>query len=87
VLVVVVISSQLGFAQSSSNASLDVVVRDPSGALVNKAQVQLLSNGRQQAATQTNQNGEARFNKLVRGRYLVHVEAPGFKPQKLKLLL
>ena len=86
VLVVVVISSQLAFAQSSGNASLDVVVHDPSGALVNKAQVQLLSNGRQQAATQTNQNGEARFNKLVPGRYLVHVEAAGFKPQNTEAI-
>src|SRR6476659_6447676 len=79
VLALVVISSQLAFAQSSGNASLDVGVRDPSGALVNKAQVQLLSNGRQHASTQTDQNGEARFNKLAPGRYLVHVEAPGFK--------
>ena len=86
VLVVVVISSQLAFAQSSGNASLDVVVHDPSGALVNKAQVQLLSNGRQEAAAQTNQNGEARFNKLVPGLYLVQVEAAGFKPQNTEAI-
>src|SRR6185295_2166602 len=86
VLIIVVISSQLVVAQNSSNASLDVEVRDPSGALVNKAQVQLLSNGRLQAATQSNQNGEARFNKVAPGRYQIHVEAPGFKPHDIEAI-
>jgi hypothetical protein len=86
VLIIVVISSQFVVAQNSSNASLDVEVRDPSGALVNKAQVQLLSNGRLQAATQSNQNGEARFNKVAPGRYQIHVEAPGFKPHDIEAI-
>jgi hypothetical protein len=83
VLVALLVSYSLGIAQSSSNASLEVVVRDPSGALVNKAQVELLSNGRTQASTQTTQKGEARFNRLPTGRYQIHVEAPGFKPQDI----
>ena len=67
-------------AQSTqSNASLEVIVKDPSGALVNKAQVQLFRNGKPQSLNSTNQRGEARFNKLPAGRYQIHVEAPGFK--------
>src|SRR5690349_7036576 len=68
---------------AQSNASLEVVVKDPSGALINKAQVQLLRNGKAQAAAATNQRGEAHFNKLQSGRYQLHIEAPGFKAQDI----
>ncbi len=79
VLVALCLSIQLCFAQNTANASLEILVRDPSGALINKAQVQLLNSSKPQSA-QTNQKGEARFNKLTPGRYQIHVEAPGFKP-------
>ena len=62
------------------NASLEVVVKDPSGALIDKAQVQLLKNGKSQSVISTNQRGEARFNKVPAGNYRLHIEAPGFKP-------
>ena len=65
---------------TSTNASLEVVVKDPSGALINKAQVQLLRNGKSQSVVSTNQRGEARFNKIPVGAYQIHIEAPGFKP-------
>src|SRR5689334_3724281 len=65
--------------QATGNASLEVVVKDPTGALINKAQVQLLRNGKSQSLSSTNQRGEARLNKVAAGRYQVHVEAPGFK--------
>ena len=68
------------------NASLEVIVRDPSGALVNKAQVQLIRNGKSQSLSATNQRGEARFNKVPVGRYQIHVEAAGFKPQDIDAL-
>src|SRR6185437_13498994 len=71
--------------QSTSNASLEVVVKDPTGALVNKAQVQLIRNGKSQSLSSTNQRGEARFNKVPAGRYQIHVEAPGFKAQDVEL--
>jgi len=76
-----VLFSTLTFAQVN-NATLDVIVRDPSGALVNKAQVQLVSNAKPQLA-QTNQKGEARFTKLPPGRYQIHIEAVGFKSQDI----
>jgi len=60
-------------------ASLEVVVKDPSGALINKAQVQLIRNGRSQSLIATNQRGEVRFNKIIPGIYTIHIEAAGFK--------
>ena len=65
----------------TASASLDVVVKDPTGALINKAQVQLLRNGKSQSLNSTNQRGEVRFNKLAAGSYQVHIEAAGFKAQ------
>src|SRR6476469_2871742 len=81
VLVILVLSSGLCLAQSRNNtqASLAVTIRDPSGALINNASVQLIRNGKVENAKTTNQQGEARFTRLVAGRYQVHVEAPGFK--------
>ena len=71
-------------AQSTSaNASLEVIVKDPSGALVNKAQVQLLRNGKSQSLNSTNQRGEVRFNKVPVGIYQIHIEAVGFKAQDI----
>jgi hypothetical protein len=70
-------------AQSSATASLEVAVHDPSGALINKAQVQLISGSKPQLS-QTNQKGEARFAKLTPGRYQIHVEAAGFKAQDVE---
>jgi hypothetical protein len=64
---------------ASSQASLEVIVKDPTGALINKAQVQLIRNGKSQSLTSTNQRGEVRFNKVAAGRYQLHVEAAGFK--------
>ena len=64
---------------AQSNASLEVIVKDPTGALISKAQVQLIKNGKPQSLNTTNQRGEARFNKLAAGRYQVHIEAAGFK--------
>src|SRR5262249_29236988 len=68
---------------AQTGAGLEVVVRDPSGALVNKAQVQLIRNGKPQSSAQTNQRGEARFNKIAPGHYQVHIEAAGFKAQDI----
>lgn len=64
---------------AQNGASLEVVVKDPTGALIGKAQVQLIRNGKPQSLSSTNQRGEARFNKLPSGSYQIHVEAAGFK--------
>jgi hypothetical protein len=64
---------------AQTQASLEVIVKDPTGALISKAQVQLLKNGKPQSLSSTSQRGEARFNKLAAGRYQVHIQAAGFK--------
>jgi hypothetical protein len=66
-----------------ANATLEVIVKDPSGAVVSKAQVQLVKTGKLQSLVQTNQRGEARFNKVVPGRYQLRIEAAGFKALEL----
>ena len=77
VLVVLLLTMSPCLGQGS--ATLDVVVKDPTGALISKAQVQLIRNVKSQSLSSTNQRGEARFNKVPVGRYRIHVEAPGFK--------
>jgi hypothetical protein len=69
-----------------ANATLEVIVKDPSGAVVSKAQVQLVKTGKPQSLFQTNQRGEARFNKVVPGRYQLRIEAAGFKALELNEL-
>src|ERR1043165_133461 len=69
-----------------ANATLEVIVKDPSGALINKAQVQLVKNGKPQSLVQTNQRGEAHFSKIAPGRYELRIEAAGFKARDLNEL-
>jgi len=69
----------------AASASLEVVVKDPTGALINKAQVQLIRNGKSQSLNSTNQRGEVRFNKVPAGSYQLRVEAAGFKAQDVNL--
>ncbi len=84
VLIAFVLSVFPCFGQlAPGSASLEVVVKDPTGALINKAQVQLVRNGKPQSLIATNQRGEARFNKITPGRYQLHVEAAGFKTQDI----
>ncbi|HEU4768499.1 MAG TPA: carboxypeptidase-like regulatory domain-containing protein, partial [Pyrinomonadaceae bacterium] len=69
---------------AQTQGALEVVVKDPSGALINKAFVQLIKNGKVQSTAQTNQRGETKFSKLSPGRYQLHIEAVGFKAQDLE---
>ena len=71
----------------TASASLAVIVKDPTGALINKAQVQLIRNGKSQSLNSTNQRGEVRFNKAPAGSYQLRVEAAGFKAQDVNLEL
>jgi len=80
ILVAFLFTFQISSAQNPATSTLDVLIRDPSGALIAKAQVQLLVNNKQKSLVQTNQKGEARFNRLQPGQYEIHIEAAGFKP-------
>src|SRR5688500_11290396 len=91
VLIALVISAAPCFAQSlaqtaQGNPSLEVIVKDPSGALISKAQVQLIKNGKPQSLVSTNQRGEARFNKVSIGDYKLHYEATGFMAHDVESL-
>ena len=68
IALLLIVSPCLG---QGASASLEVVVKDPTGALINKAQVQLLRNGKSQSLNSTNQRGEVRFNKVPAGRHQV----------------
>ena len=73
-----------GFAQSKTEASLRVVVLDPSGAALVAATIQLKpSDGNAQTA-QTNERGEVNFIRLPVGVYEVRVSAEGFFAQEFK---
>ncbi len=72
-------------AAQTKNASLEVVVTDPSGALIHNARVQLVKDGRPESAVQTNQRGEARLARVAPGRYQMRVEAIGFKTRDIDL--
>lgn len=80
-LISIILVAGLCLAQQIASTNLEVIVKDPTGALINKAQVQLIRNGKSQSLSSTNQRGEARFNKIPAGRYQLHIEAPGFKAQ------
>ena len=70
---------------AQTGGSLELVIKDPSGALIHQAVVQLIKNGKIQSTAQTNQRGETRFNKLTPGPYQLHIEAPGFKPSDVNV--
>ena len=82
VLAVLLLCTGLAAAQKKNNAdaSLEIIVKDPSSALVSNARVQLLRGTRTVADAQTNRSGEARFNHVTTGQYQLNVEASGFKP-------
>ncbi len=75
----------LGQTKSGGDANLEITVKDPSGAVINNARVQLVKDGGPQSATQTNQKGEVRLNRIAAGHCQVHVEAPGFKARDIDL--
>jgi hypothetical protein len=87
VLVVLALLAATGVAQTKSagDGTLEIVVKDPSGAVIQNASVQLMKDGRPASATQTNQRGEARLNRIATGRYQVHIEAIGFKANESDL--
>ena len=82
--VLIVLLTMISPCLGQGGASLDVVVKDPTGALIGIAQVQLIRNGKSQSLSSTNQRGEVRFNKVPAGRYQLHIEAPGFKAQDVE---
>ncbi len=88
-LLLFVLLCWLPIIAQTRGAILDVVVKDPTGALIHRAQLELRKNGKKESTAETNQRGEARFNRLALGKYRVHIEAAGFRPvvtDELKLI-
>jgi hypothetical protein len=75
-LLVCLWQSVIVFAQTPS---LRGTVKDPSGAAVPGATVQLSGSGREQRKT-TDVNGQFSFPSLVPGKYQVRITAKGFAP-------
>jgi Carboxypeptidase regulatory-like domain len=75
------LSSGQALAQLSS-ASVNGVVRDPSGAVVPKAQVTLRNVDTSVVHnTATNDSGAYTFTSITPGRYVIEVDAASFKPE------
>lgn len=85
VFIVFALLGGLGIAQSKSDSRLEVVVKDPTGALIHNARLLLTRDGKVEATTQTNQKGEARFTRIELAPSQLKIEAPGFKPSLLDL--
>lgn len=70
----------LATAQSLSAASISGTVKDPSGALVSEAWVELQNTGTNQLRRQmTGESGQFSFSPVEPGAYRVTVTAPGFR--------
>ena len=57
-------------------------VKDPQGAVIPRARLDLLKDGRKIASTVTNGLGEYRFGFVAVGKYQVRADAPGFSVQQ-----
>ncbi|HVQ39155.1 MAG TPA: carboxypeptidase regulatory-like domain-containing protein [Pyrinomonadaceae bacterium] len=81
VLITLALLGSFSFAQkkNAGDASVEIVVKDPTGAMIWNARVQLTQAGRPELVAQTNQRGEARLSRVAAGLYRLHVEAVGFK--------
>jgi hypothetical protein len=77
----------LGFAQTkgANASSLEIVVKDPSGAVINSARLILTQDGKVEATSQTNQKGEAHFGKLIASRSQLRIQAVGFLERDIDL--
>ncbi len=69
-------------AGASATGAVAGKVVDPLGAVVPKAHVTLLQEGKIVSVTETDQEGNFVFSPVDVGQYLVRVEAPGFAPQE-----
>jgi carboxypeptidase family protein len=88
ILLMVSLASVLVTAAAAQTASIRGMVEDDSGAAIPRAQV-VLKQGKaaEGASAMSNDLGEFSFSGVAAGDYVLHAEAPGFKPADLKLSL
>ena len=81
-IVALLVTSASFLEAQTANATLTGFVRDPSGAAVPKAKVDLTNSATSvSASTQTNSTGVYTFPYVVPGNYSITVNAPGFQSQ------
>jgi Carboxypeptidase regulatory-like domain len=87
VLMLLALLCSLGSAQTkgAGESNLEILVKDPTGAVIFNARLQLFKDGKIEATTQTNQKGEARLSRIVPSHCQLHIEAPGFKSRDIDL--
>src|SRR5580658_7633512 len=75
----------LAIAQFAATGAVSGRVKDPSGAVVQDASVQLIDKGTKIARTiKTNDEGRYSFNNIPPGTYDVTVAKPGFSEERLR---
>lgn len=77
---VLLFAAVIAFAQTSGSATLRGTIKDPSGALIQKATVTLINDAtKTERTTTTNDEGLYQFSAVTPGTYTVKVEKTGFK--------
>jgi hypothetical protein len=80
ICLVIVASAHTVFGQTTGSATLRGTVKDPQGAIINKATVTVTNDRtKDERKTVTNDDGGYVFSALVPGEYTLRMEAPGFK--------
>ena len=76
----VIVASASVFGQTTGSATLRGTVKDPQGAIINKATVTVTNDRtKDERKTVTSDEGVYVFSALAPGEYTLRVEAPGFK--------
>ncbi|HKE60469.1 MAG TPA: carboxypeptidase regulatory-like domain-containing protein [Pyrinomonadaceae bacterium] len=69
----------------ANEGTIEVVVKDPSDAVIPGARLQLIKDSKPGPTAQSNQKGEAHFNRLAVAKYQLVVEAAGFKAKEIDI--
>ncbi len=80
ILVLASVFNQAWSQTRTLDGNLRVRAIDPLGAALDRARVRVVSAEGREEASETNQKGEAFFQKLAPGRYKIMAEADGFEP-------
>lgn len=87
-LIIVALACACCLAQTVFSGSVQGVISDPSGASVAGAEVKLRNvDTGVEASTTSSDSGNYRFSSLPPGHYVVRVEAHGFRPEEVNLVL
>ena len=84
----VIVASASVFGQTTGSATLRGTVKDPQGAIINKATVTVTNDRtKDERKTVTSDEGGYVFSALAPGEYTLRVEAPGFKSVETRVMV